>query len=234
MDEKKYKANSAALIKDVDSKKGIVKAYFAIFGNIDSDNDIIEPGAFKKSIEERGPDGSKRIKHFKWHSSMHVPGKLTQLGEDEKGGWFISQLSKTTLGKDTLIEYDEGIITEHSHGFQVIKEEEDEAGVNHIKESRLWEVSTLTAWGANHLTNTEFVKEIKSADQFIAEMKRLTSYLKVGRFSDELLEKAEKEYAELSAACKSLGIKMEPNKNTQKDDEPINLSNVTNLFRERA
>lgn len=233
MKEKKYKANSAALVKDVDSKKGIIKAYFAIFGNIDSDNDIIEPGAFAKSIRERGPDGSNRIKHFKWHSTMHVPGKITSLGEDEKGGWFVSQLSKSTLGKDTLIEYDEGIITEHSHGFEIIQEEKDEAGVNHIKESRLWEASTLTAWGANHLTSTEFVKEIKSADQCIAEIKRLTSYLKVGRFSDELLEKTEKELAELLAACKSLGIKMEP-ENTQDDDEPIDLNSITKLLKQRA
>lgn len=230
--KKVYKSNSANLIKDVSSKKGIVKAYFAVFGNKDSDNDIIEPGAFKKSIEERGPDGSDRIKHFKNHSTWDVPGKLLELGEDEKGGWFLSQLSKSTLGRDTLIEYQEGIITEHSHGFQVMQEEVDEAGTNHIKESRLWEVSTLTAWGANHLTNTEFVKEIRSAEQFLAEMKRLTSYLKVGRFSDELLEKAEKEYAELSAAYKSLGIKMEP-ENTHSDDEPIDLNNVTKLLKQK-
>lgn len=231
--KKVYKSNSANLIKDVSSKKGLVKAYFAIFGVKDSDNDIIESGAFKKSIEERGPDGSNRIKHFKNHSTWDVPGRLIELGEDQKGGWFLSQLSKSTLGKDTLIEYEEGIITEHSHGFQVMQEEIDEQGTNHIKESRLWEVSSLTAWGANHLTNTEFVKEIRSADQCIAEIKRLTSYLKVGRFSDELLEKTEKELAELLAACKSLGIKMEP-ENTQDDDEPINWNNVTKLLKQRA
>lgn len=228
-----YKSNSASLIKDVSSKKGIVKAYFAIFGIKDSDNDIIEPGAFKKSIEERGPDGgSNRIKHFKNHSTWDVPGKLLELGEDQKGGWFLSQLSKSTLGRDTLIEYEEGIITEHSHGFEIMQEEVDEQGTNHIKESRLWEVSSLTAWGANHLTNTEYVKEIRSADQFIAEMKRLTSYLKIGRFSDELLEKSENELAKLSAACISLGIKLEP-ENTQEDDEPIDYDKITKFFKQQ-
>lgn len=36
-------------IKDIDEKSGIVTGYFSIFGNKDSDNDVITKGAYKKN-----------------------------------------------------------------------------------------------------------------------------------------------------------------------------------------
>ena len=52
-------------IKDVDVQTGIVTGYFSVFGNLDSDGDIVLPGAFKKTIKENGPDSSKpRILHL--------------------------------------------------------------------------------------------------------------------------------------------------------------------------
>ena len=38
-----------APVGDIDEKAGIVKGYGSIFGNKDSDNDIIEKGAYKKN-----------------------------------------------------------------------------------------------------------------------------------------------------------------------------------------
>ena len=214
---KQYKSNNTK-VKDIDSKQGIVKAYFAVFGNIDSDGDSIEPGAFTKTIMERGPEGNDRIKHFKWHSTKDVPGKLQELGEDEFGAWFISKLSNTTLGRDTLIEYEEGIITEHSHGFEVIKNDKDESNINHIRESKLWEVSSLTAWGANPLTRVDYVKDIKDEKELLKAIENITKYLQVGRFSDSLLSDLEKKYSQLTTIYNSL-ITKEP-KFTPKAGEP--------------
>ena len=226
---KLYKSNEIVIpVKDVDSVKGTVKAYYSVIGNIDSDNDIVEPGAGTKTIQERGPEGSDRIKHFKFHDTRLAPGRITDLGEDEFGGFFISKLSQSTLGRNTLIEYQEGIITEHSFGFERIKEHRDEAGVNHITEYKLWEVSTLAAWGANHLTRTEFVKSLESEEEFIKALKGITDRLKIGSFSDDYLEQLEKAYAEMSAAYKSL-TSNEPNKNTQKDGEP-RIEVIANLL----
>ena len=221
---KQYKSNEAK-VKDVDTKKGLVKAYFAVFGNIDSDGDIIEQGAFAKTITERGPEGNGRIKHFKWHSTRDVPGKLQELGEDEFGGWFVSKLSNTTLGKDTLIEYEEGIITEHSHGFEIIKSDTDESNINHIRESKLWEVSSLTAWGANPLTRTEFVKDIKDEKELLKAIENITKYLKVGRFSDELLSRLEKEYSQLTTIYNSL-ITKEPHNVTCKNGHKFDYNSI--------
>lgn len=215
-----YKSNGA-IVKDVDSKKGLIKAYYSVFGNIDSDKDIIEPGAGAKTIQERGPKGSDRIKHFKWHSRWEAPGRLQELDEDEFGSWFISKLSKSTLGKDTLIEYEEGIISEHSFGFETIKEDRDDSGINHIREYKLWEVSSLTAWGANPLTRTEFVKGLKSEKDLLEAIEMITKYLKIGQFSDDLLKNLEQKYTDLTVIYTSL-ITKEP-KFTPKADEPRRL-----------
>jgi HK97 family phage prohead protease len=80
-----YKAISFD-IKDIDSKEGIVKGYFSAFNVKDSDGDIIVPGAFKKSIEERGPKSTQpRIKWFIDHDPTQVPGVLKDLFEDDYG-----------------------------------------------------------------------------------------------------------------------------------------------------
>ena len=202
-DNMKYKAVDIE-VKDIDEKQGIVTAYFSSFGNLDSDKDIIEAGAHTKSIKERGPDGTNRIKHFKFHNSTMVPGRLIELGEDKNGGWFRSQLVKTTLGKDTLIEYEEGIITEHSHGFEIIKSEHDDEGIQHITEEKLWEVSSLTAWGANSNTPTVSVKDFKTAEEVIKALDLVNQYLKVGKFSDELLKVMEEKYVLLTEQYNSL------------------------------
>jgi phage head maturation protease len=64
--EKKYSYKDSGVsdslrlqIKDVDGKKGIVTGYFSDFNSIDSDGDIIKPGAFQKSISQNGPQSGK-------------------------------------------------------------------------------------------------------------------------------------------------------------------------------
>ena len=44
-----YELKAAQEIKDLDSAKREVAIYLAKFGNVDSDNDVIQKGAFKKS-----------------------------------------------------------------------------------------------------------------------------------------------------------------------------------------
>lgn len=199
-------------VKDVDESKGLIKAYFSIFNNIDSDGDMIQQGAHAKTMMERGPTGTGRIKHFKQHDSWQVPGVIKEMGEDQEGGWFVSQLAKTTLGKDTLIEYQDGIITEHSFGFQIIKSEQvedvEKGNYQLITETKIWEVSSLTAWGANSQTRTIDVKE----DRDLFE--QMEKILKNGKLSDETLKKAEELYKTLRAALHS---------------EPSHLDIITNF-----
>jgi uncharacterized protein len=183
-------------LKDIDGKQGIVAFYFAHFGSVDMENDLIEKGAYKKTIAEN----RNRIKHFKNHDPLQVPGVIQELGEDETGAFAVSKLMPTTLGKDTLIEYEHKAITEHSQGFQTIKQEK--GTVNIIKEVKLWEVSSLTHWGANENTPTLYVKNANDAIQML---KSLNQILTKTEISDERAAELQKEYEQLSLIIKTLG-----------------------------
>ena len=53
MKHKLYNTKSAFELKDIDSENRQVAVYLSKFNEIDSDGDVIRPGAFKKSIQER-------------------------------------------------------------------------------------------------------------------------------------------------------------------------------------
>ena len=62
--------NYNATIKDLDVATGIVTGYFSQFNSIDLDGDVIMPGAFTKTIAERGPDSSKpEIAYLRQHDT---------------------------------------------------------------------------------------------------------------------------------------------------------------------
>jgi len=154
-----------AVVKDVDVSSRTVTGYFSKFGNVDSDNDIMMPGSAKKSIQENGPDSQKsRIKHLWQHDSWQPLSTPRVLKEDQHGIYFESTIANTTLGNDTLILYQEGVITEHSIGFNIIDSEKDDTtGVRSIKQIRMWEGSTVT-WGANADTPFTGFKAMLDAD----------------------------------------------------------------------
>jgi len=186
-------------VKDLD-EKGLVKFYFSFFDNVDSDGDITHKGAFTKSIKEN----RKRIKHFKNHHWTETPGVLKELYEDEKGAIAVSQLILgTQLGKDTYEEYRAGAITEHSFGYEIVnsdKETIEEKEVQHLRELKLDEVSSLNSWGANEMTDT---LDVKNQDQVMKFLESLEA-LKKGEFSDEYFEKLENKIAVVQKYLESL------------------------------
>lgn len=144
-----------AEIKDVDEKSRVVKGYFSVFGNVDSDNDVIERGAFKRTIENRGPKGSNRIMHLWQHNPTMPLGKPKELYEDEKGLHFLTEISETSYGMDAIKLYRDGVVNEHSIGFEIansVPETRNGEDVNVLKELILWEGSTVT-WGANEMAH---------------------------------------------------------------------------------
>lgn len=186
-------------LKDLDPKKGIVSFYFAGYDNIDSDGDVIKKGSYNKTFKEM----AGRIKHLMNHSKVQSPGVPVEFGEDNAGAWVVSQLTKTTLGKDTLIEYEAGVITEHSHGFKVVKENYDQQlKANIITEMMLWEVTSLTAWGANQNTPTRSIKE---AD-IETLIKNIESVLHSSSISDEGGKRLEEKLNQLLADRKKIII----------------------------
>ena len=207
-------------LKGIEESKGIVEFYFSSFGNKDSDGDIMEKGSFKKSINEN----LSRIKHFKNHDPHLAVGRILELGEDSKGAYAVSQMSKSTIGRDTLIEYQEGMITEHSHGFQTVREAfSKEKGANVISEVKLWEVSSLTAWGANSNTPTTGIKSLEDIETLF---KNLENILTKSNISDERGAELQKSYDHLGNLIKSLRA---PSQDTQ-EAERLKRENEQHIF----
>ena len=183
----KYDAPCAE-IKDINVKDRIVQAYYFNAQTVDSDSDIISIDAYDKSITERGPQSAlPRIKHLFNH--WDGTGVLKEIGKDEKGGWFISKLGRHTIGKDTLLMYEDGLITEHSHGFEIINSSDetlDGVSIRRIKEGVLWEVTSLDKWGAN--MNTPVMKSLEDRNYWTKRMDKLIKAISDGSYSDETFD----------------------------------------------
>ena len=214
--------NYDASIKDLDVESGIVTGYFSQFNSIDLDGDVIMPGAFTKTIAERGPDSSKPEIAYLWQHDTYRPlGKLMVLREDNFGLYFEAKMSDTTYGQDALKLYRDGVITQHSIGYQVIKSVETtmdmEEEVEQIYEVKLWEGSAVT-FGAN--PNTPFTG-FKSAQEREDRIKTLVKAIKNGTYTDETFGLIEYELLKLVTLVKS----EEPTVVTPKENEPIQENN---------
>jgi HK97 family phage prohead protease len=195
-----YQTKGSSEIKDISSDKRQVAVYLAKFDNIDSDNDMIKKGAFTKSIQERGPDSpsNRKIAFLRWHDWEKPIGKFLTLQEDDYGLFAVSQLGTSVGGNDAWNDYNDGIIREHSIGFQYIQDKMrwiDDAnapaqGYWMISELKLYEGSAVT-FGANSETNVVDVMKsedkIDKAVKISNEIDLLIKGLANGKGSDERL-----------------------------------------------
>jgi HK97 family phage prohead protease len=218
----KYK-NVDQSVKDVDTVKGVVTGYFSVFGNKDSDGDIILPGAFKKTLSENGPQSARpRILHLYQHRPEWLLAKPAILKEDDRGLYFESQISHTTMGKDVIQLYQDGVLTEHSIGFNIVKWERDEnSDTTKLTELKLWEGSTVS-WGANMEARVEDVKSIDKEEWgfLLEKLDTMTKALRDGTYSDETMRQLQIHTEQLKTFIISLAKEMEPPKSTPQVEEP--------------
>lgn len=217
-------------VQDVDTKSRIVTGYLSTFGNKDHDNDIIEKGAFQKSINER----MNQIFFLNQHNWSQPHGKFAILKEDSKGLYFESNpLPNTSYSNDTLELYAAGIVAEHSHGFVTVKKSM-EGNTRIIREVKLFEGSNVTL-GANSQTPFMGFKSL-TMPELNEQTGRIMKALRNGTFTDEtfgLLEIALKQLQLQSYELgkKSLGIEPEPS--TQTKSEPIPASEIIKSFTQK-
>ena len=204
MNQMVYKGGG--IVTDVDVKTRTVSGYFSVFGNKDSDGQVIDHGAYTKTIAEWGPAGKNRIMHLWMHKTDKILSKPRELDEDTRGLKFISQFpvdeaKQTPLQSDVIKLYDQGVLTEHSVGFQVVKNRIDDE-IEHLTEVRLWEGSTVT-WGANEQAK---VTEVKSEQkpELIDRMSRLIKAIRDGRFCDDTFYMLEYELTIIKTQLDSL------------------------------
>ncbi|MEY3178123.1 MAG: hypothetical protein RL675_44 [Bacteroidota bacterium] len=182
----KYKQNELE-VKDIDAKQGIITGYFSAFGNVDSDGDIMMPGAFKRSIEDWGPNGKGRIKHLMNHDPSQPLGKILELKEDGYGLYYRSQIGKHRLGQDFIKMVESDLIKEHSIGFRTLREQKSDVA-NEIHEVMLFEGSSLTAWGANEATPIINMKSITSVEELKETIRNFEKFIRHSDVTDETID----------------------------------------------
>lgn len=193
-----YKQTQIGELIDADEKAGIVKGYGSVFGNVDSDGDIINKGAYTKTLEENG----NRVKYLYQHDMDKPLGKMNNLYEDEKGLVFEAEIPKTRLGKDVIELMKSGVITENSVGIIPVKKDMVE-GYRHINEVRLFEISAVTL-AANDQAMILDVKGNVNRDKVLKRYDNIAKLLRKGEISDELGYALESEIYKLKSLFDSL------------------------------
>jgi HK97 family phage prohead protease len=112
--------------EDGTAAPGSFEGYGAVFGNIDSHGDVIEPGAFAKSLLDRARDNRALPPMYKMHGAMsgnrHEPiGVWEHMAEDTNGLHVKGRLIglDTEQGKWTYAQLREGALKGLSIGYRV-------------------------------------------------------------------------------------------------------------------
>jgi len=174
----------------IDPDERTFEGFASAYGNVDSDNDVIEYGAFSKSIKEGFP--ANKIKVL-WQHKPDMPiGKPLEMREDAGGLWTKSKISKTTAGNDAIELLRDNVIDRLSVGFSIPggKSSIDGQGIRHIYEGKLFEYSLVT-WPANDqaiITGVKTLKEMrelaegslsaKARKELLDELSSITALLK--------------------------------------------------------
>ncbi|QDP51169.1 MAG: putative prohead protease [Prokaryotic dsDNA virus sp.] len=169
-------------ISDIDENLGIVKGYGSVFGNKDSDNDVIEKGAYRRTIKNNG----SRVKYLYQHDITKPIGKMKELYEDEKGLVFVAEVPKTTFGNEVLELMKYGVIDENSVGIMPVKKDYDEDGVRVIKEAKLYEISAVTIAANDEAKILEVKGEYDNIDYLTKRFDNLIKVIRKGSVSDDL------------------------------------------------
>ena len=121
-----------------------VEGYASTFGAVDSYNDIVEKGAFTRTLKAR----KGGIRFLKYHDPNQPIGKVVEIREDEKGLWVKAVFSSTRAGQEARTEVLEGVLDSFSIGFMPVKAKTDKLAdgriVNRIQEVKLYEFSLVT------------------------------------------------------------------------------------------
>lgn len=157
-------------VKSSDDDKGIIEGHGAVFGNVDFHGDIIEKGAFNKTLKKKKPVMLLQ------HDSRDVIGMWTLAKEDDEGLKLRGNLNMNVeKARDAFFLAKQGALTGLSVGF-IVKDQEFIKGVRIIKEVELLEVSLVT-FPANELAQVEGVKsELPSTERELEAALRKLGY----------------------------------------------------------
>lgn len=146
-----------------DTEQGIFEGYASIFNKVDSYNEVVMPGAFKKHLSFFKKEGK-----ILWQHNADWPiGLPLKVKEDEKGLFIKAQITKNTqIGAETIALIREKIVNKLSFGYKLIKYEDDtETGIRKLLEIKVYDVSPVT-FPAMSLAEITTIKAIRNGKEF--------------------------------------------------------------------
>jgi uncharacterized protein len=132
---------------------GVFRGVASVYGNIDLQNDAVMPGAFTKTLSERGATVP-----ILWQHEQDNPIGLGTLSDSASGLLIYGDLDlDIDEGRRGYSGLKKGYLKGLSIGYDVIKSSYDGAGVRRLLELKLYEVSLVT-FPANELAIVDAVK----------------------------------------------------------------------------
>ena len=201
-----------------DGDKGVIEGYASVFGNKDSYDDVIAPGAFTKTLSDR--KSGDPVPVLWQHQSDNPIGVTVSADEDKKGLRVTGQL---TLGvkqaDEAFLLMQAKALRGFSIGFQSVKDELNrETNIRTLKEIKLFEWSPVT-FPANELAGVTSVKQISAddIDEYIRTIEKHTdlSPEQLKDAGDRLLALAQREPGQSTH---------EDEPHEQKEEPPIGYS----------
>lgn len=128
------------LLVKATGEQGQITAYASTFGNVDLDGDVVEPGAFARTIEHTGGVVPMLWQHDPWEPI----GVTSSMAEDGKGLVIEAQLNlDTQRGREAFSLLKQGAMRGLSIGYRTISDEW-QGMVRRLREVALVEISAVT------------------------------------------------------------------------------------------
>jgi len=120
---------------------GTFTGYASVWGIVDSYGDVVQPGAFKRTIKNRKGKGFPML----WSHKVDEPIGMIFPEEDDKGLKVKGVYNMDDpLAVRIRSHMKQGSVTGLSIGYQTVVEELDkESGTRKLKEIKLWEISPV-------------------------------------------------------------------------------------------
>ncbi len=166
------KSNKSIEFKTIDDEKGSVEAVFSVYNTLDTDGDVVIPGAIKSGFKN---NQVPMVFAHKWDQPI---GKGVIDTDDDKATFRGSFFMETEAGKEAYnLAKEMGDLQEWSFGFRIndyevapfAKDGQDEVDVRYLKDLEVFEVSPVLV-GANRETYT---LAIKSGEEAVYESDNL-------------------------------------------------------------
>lgn len=121
------------------SDDGTFEGILSPYGNVDGGLDVVEPGAYRKTMSERGNTVT-----LLWQHKTEFPIGTLELEDRKDGLWCKGRLEmELPKAQEAYVCLKKRIIKGLSIGFEVVKDYV-ENGIRHLKEIRLYQGSIVT------------------------------------------------------------------------------------------